>query len=152
MFICWTMSLEFQLMTTFLTLFVFSQADLVFVINSSFVFFCNVIKSVYRSWHYSAVDYSITEESTKSQSVSNTLYFATGFLLEECIKTIQSQNKLAATVAERLKAMFLNCSIISALCLVWVRAPLWPHVRQAKFYLRCVRWFFTGFSRFRPTY
>ena len=27
--------------------------------------------------------------------------------------------------------------IISPLCLVWVRAPLWPHVRQAKFCLRC---------------
>ena len=29
-----------------------------------------------------------------------------------------------------------NHSIISPLCLVWVRAPHWPHVRQAKFYLR----------------
>ena len=54
---------------------------------------------------------------------------------------------VAAPVAERLRALFLNHSIISPLCLVWVRAPLWPHVRQAKF---CLRVFFSGFSRFRP--
>ena len=38
----------------------------------------------------------------------------------------------AAPVAERLRALFLNHSIISPLCLVRVRAPLWSHVRQAK--------------------
>ena len=43
---------------------------------------------------------------------------------------------LAAPVAELLRALFLNRSIISPLCLVWVRSPLWPHVRQAKFCLR----------------
>ena len=43
---------------------------------------------------------------------------------------------MAAPVAERLRALSLNHSIISPLCLVWVRAPLWPHVRQAKFCLR----------------
>ena len=32
----------------------------------------------------------------------------------------------AAPVAERLRALFLNHSIISPLCLVRVRAPLWP--------------------------
>ena len=37
----------------------------------------------------------------------------------------------AEPVAERLRVLFLNHSIISPLCLVWVRAPLWPHVRQA---------------------
>ena len=36
----------------------------------------------------------------------------------------------AAPVAERLRALFLNHSIISPLCLVWVRAPLLSHVRQ----------------------
>ena len=39
-------------------------------------------------------------------------------------------------MAERLRALFLNHSIILPLCLVWVRAPLWPHVIQAKFCLR----------------
>ena len=34
-------------------------------------------------------------------------------------------------MAKRLRALFLNHSIISPLCLLWVRAPLWPHVRQA---------------------
>ena len=29
-------------------------------------------------------------------------------------------------MAERLRALFLNHSIISPLCLEWVRAPLWP--------------------------
>ena len=37
----------------------------------------------------------------------------------------------AAPVAERLRALFLNHSIISPLCLVRVRDPHWPHVRQA---------------------
>ena len=39
----------------------------------------------------------------------------------------------AAPVAERLRALFFKHSIISPLCLMWVRAPFWPHVRQAKF-------------------
>ena len=39
--------------------------------------------------------------------------------------------EVAAPVAERLRALFLNHSIISPLCLVWVRVPHWPHVRQA---------------------
>ena len=34
--------------------------------------------------------------------------------------------KSSLPVAERLRALFLNHSIISPLCLVWVRAPLWP--------------------------
>ena len=56
-------------------------------------------------------------------------------------------------VAEQLRALFLNHSIISPLCLVWDRAPLWPHVRQAKFCLTVCQVFFSrGFSRFRPTY
>ena len=42
----------------------------------------------------------------------------------------------AAPMAERLRALLLNHSIISPLCLVWVRAPLWPHMRDAKFCLR----------------
>ena len=29
-------------------------------------------------------------------------------------------------MAERLRGLSLNHSIISPLCLVWVRAPLWP--------------------------
>ena len=42
---------------------------------------------------------------------------------------------------ERFRALFLNHSIISPLCLVWVRAPFWPHVRQAKFCLRACQVF-----------
>ena len=63
---------------------------------------------------------------------------------------------LAAPVAERLRALFLNHSIISPLCLVWVRALLWLHMRQAKFCVRVCQFFFFcfffRFSRFRPTY
>ena len=47
-----------------------------------------------------------------------------------------TQPSLGAPVAKRLRALFLNHSLISPLCLVRVRAPLWPHVRQAKFRLR----------------
>ena len=50
----------------------------------------------------------------------------------------------AASVAERLRVLFLNHSIISPLCLVWARAPLWPHVRQAKFCLGVCQFFFLG--------
>ena len=32
-------------------------------------------------------------------------------------------------VAEWLRVLFLNHLIISPLCLVWIRAPLWPHLR-----------------------
>ena len=42
-------------------------------------------------------------------------------------------------MAERLRALFLNQSIISPLCLVWVRAPLRPHVRQAKFKIKILK-------------
>ena len=41
-------------------------------------------------------------------------------------------------------ALFLNHSIISLLYLVWVRAPHWPHVRQAKFCLRVCQVVFLG--------
>ena len=41
-------------------------------------------------------------------------------------------------------------SIISPLCLVWVRAPHWPHVRQDKFCLRVCKVVFPGYSRFAP--
>ena len=41
-------------------------------------------------------------------------------------------------------ALFLNNWIIAPLCLVWVRAPLWPHVRQAKFCLRVCQVVFLG--------
>ena len=58
----------------------------------------------------------------------------------------------AAPVAERLTALFLNHSIISLLCLVWVRAPHWPHVRQAKFCLQVRQVVFLGVLLFSPTY
>ena len=60
------------------------------------------------------------------------------------VKVAYTKYAEAATVAERLRAPFLNHSIISPLCLVWVRAPLWPHVRQAKFCLRVCQVFFLG--------
>ena len=47
-------------------------------------------------------------------------------------------------MAERLRALFLNHSVISPLCLVWVRVPLRPHMRQAKFCLRVCQVFFLG--------
>ena len=50
----------------------------------------------------------------------------------------------AVPVVERLRALFLNHSIISPLCLVCARAPHWPHVRQAKFCLRVCRVVFHG--------
>ena len=43
----------------------------------------------------------------------------------------------------------LNHSNISPLCLVWVRAPLWAHVRQAKFCLRLCQ---VVFSRGSPVF
>ena len=59
-----------------------------------------------------------------------------------------------APVAERLSlgALFLNHLIISPLCLVWDRAPHWPHVRQTKFYLRVSQVVFHGVLSFSPTY
>ena len=48
------------------------------------------------------------------------------------------------------KSLFLNHSIISPLCLVWLRAPLWPHVRQAKFCLRVCQVVFLGVLPFSP--
>ena len=57
---------------------------------------------------------------------------------------------MAAPVAERLRALFLNHSIISPLCLVWVRALLWPQVRQAKFCLRVCQVVFLGDLPFSP--
>ena len=60
--------------------------------------------------------------------------------------------KRAAPVAERLRALFLNHLIISKLCLVWVGAPLWPHVRQAKFCLQVVSGVFSrGSPVFAPS-
>ena len=53
-------------------------------------------------------------------------------------------------VLYREKALALNHSIISPLCLVWVRAPLWPHVRQAKFSLRVCQVVFLGVLPFLP--
>ena len=44
----------------------------------------------------------------------------------------------------------LNHSIISPLCLVWVRVPLWAHVRQAKFCLRVCQVVFLGVLPFSP--
>ena len=60
--------------------------------------------------------------------------------------------RAAAPVAEQLRALFLNHSIISPLCLVWVRAPHCPHVRQAKFCLRVCYVVFLGVLPFSPTY
>ena len=56
----------------------------------------------------------------------------------------------ASPVVERLGALSLNRSIISPLCLVRVRAPLWPHVRQAKFCLRVCQVVFLGVLPFSP--
>ena len=48
------------------------------------------------------------------------------------------------------RALFPNHSIISPLCLVRVRAPLWPHVRQAKFCLQVCQVVFLGVLPFSP--
>ena len=55
------------------------------------------------------------------------------------------------SVDERLRALFFNHTIISLLCLVWVRAPQWPHVRQAKFCLRECQVVCLGVLPFSPT-
>ena len=60
---------------------------------------------------------------------------------------------VAALVAEWVRSLYfsaLNHSIISPLCLVWVRAPHWPHLRQAKYFLRVCQVVFPGYSRFAP--
>ena len=41
-------------------------------------------------------------------------------------------------------------NFLSPLCLVWVRSPLWPHVRQAKFCLRVCQVFILGVLPFSP--
>ena len=64
----------------------------------------------------------------------------TGFKSKQLLYT--SNLKMVAPLAEQLRALFLNHSIISPLCLVWVPAPHWPHVRQAKFCLRVCQVFF----------
>ena len=59
----------------------------------------------------------------------------------------------AASVAETVRSLYFsafNHSIISPLWLVKVRAPHWPHVRQAKFCLRVCQVVFPGYSRFPP--
>ena len=56
-------------------------------------------------------------------------------------------------MAEWVRSLYfsaLNHSIISPLCLVLVRAPHWPHVRQAKFCLQVCQVVFPGYSRFAP--
>ena len=53
-------------------------------------------------------------------------------------------------MAERLRAMFLNHSIISPLCQVWVRALHLAHVREAKFCLRVPGGFSLGSPIFAP--
>ena len=56
----------------------------------------------------------------------------------------------ASPVAEQLRALFHNHLIICPLCLVWVRDPQWPHVRQAKFCLRVCQAVFLGVLPFSP--
>ena len=59
----------------------------------------------------------------------------------------------AASLAEWVRSLYfsaLNHSTISPLYLVQVRAPHWPHVRQAKFCLRVCQVVFPGYSRFVP--
>ena len=58
----------------------------------------------------------------------------------------------AAPMAKRLRALFLKHSIISPLCLVWVRAPHWPHETSQVLLAGVPGVFSRGFSRFRHTY
>ena len=51
-------------------------------------------------------------------------------------------------MAEQLRV--LNHSIISPLCLVWIPAQLWPHVRQAKFCLQVCQVVFLRVLPFLP--
>ena len=51
-----------------------------------------------------------------------------------------------------IRALFLNHSIISPLCLGWIRAPHWRDVRQAKFCLRVCQVVFLGVLPFAPIY
>ena len=66
------------------------------------------------------------------------------------IVSIKQTRGRSPGVVERLRALFLNHPIISPLCLMWVRAPLWPHVRQAKFCLRVCQVVFLGVLPFSP--
>ena len=54
--------------------------------------------------------------------------------------------------AERLRVLFLNFSIISPLCLVWVQTLHWSHVRQAKSCLWVCQVFFFFFFRGSPVF
>ena len=66
------------------------------------------------------------------------------FIAKGIILSNKIINHEAVPVAERLRTLFLNHSTISPLCLVWVRAPLWPHVRQANFCLQVCQLVFLG--------
>ena len=75
-----------------------------------------------------------------------------GFIINTLHIACFTYFKKAAPVAERLRALFLNHSIILPLCLVWVQSPHWPQVRQAKFCLRMCQVFFLCVLPFSPTY
>ena len=56
-------------------------------------------------------------------------------------------------VAEWLKALIFDITALNhstPLCPVWVRAPLLPHVKQAKFCLRVCQVVFLGVLPFSP--
>ena len=61
--------------------------------------------------------------------------------IRSCLYTQMLFSFMAAPVAERLRALFLNHSIISLPCLVWVRAPHWPR-DMPSFACGCARYFF----------
>ena len=60
------------------------------------------------------------------------------------------KTKRGGPVAEWLGPLMVSARSL-VISLLWVRALLGSHVRQAKFCLRVIRWFFSGISHFHPT-
>ena len=102
------------------------------------------VKNVYHHFQFNFVQISLVSEIT-GDFISNDIGTSLVWPQQLC-----HLFNWAAPVAERLRALFLNHSIISPLCLVRVRAPLWPHVRQAKFCLRVCQVVFLGVLPFSP--
>ena len=102
---------------------------------------------------FSIVDHNIVRDLSQVLKENNMMLnpyviYTSSF---DTLSEVQGLNVcLAAPMVERLRALFLNHLIISPLCLMWVRAPIWPHVRQAKFCLRVCQVVFLGALPFSP--
>ena len=128
---------------------------LLFVINAiislspfiTFVSFTQFLKNIQNSFLLYTLNEAYVFKIVFNEYLEEVLLFIINVII---FFSLFSHLSRRPPVAERLRALFLNHSIISSLCLVWVRAPLWPHVRQAKFCLRVCQVVFLGVLPFSP--